>query len=268
MILKEGGNVFKTADEALTQRIGTPQVRPTVDFIEKITGLDFVDDDLLGTTGKKVDADGTFEKNSSGDLDLNTDANKISKEELIAKLSAWLKSKGVDDADIMNVGNKKTDGWIKDAGDQVHFRTPIQGGEGYVQTDFMFTTNPNYQRGSKRGGTAQFSGKDRAILLSSLARGRGYKFSPKFGVVDPNNGDAVVADNWDEIAVILLGKGATEADTHTVESMLAKLKGDPNYEQLIAPWKEAMEKAGKEVPVESLADKQLNRIKEISRRMY
>ena len=268
MILKEGGNVFKTADEALTQRIGTPQVRPTVDFIEKITGLDFVDDDLLGTTGKKVDADGTFEKNSSGDLDLNTDANKISKEELIAKLSAWLKSKGVDDADIMNVGKKKTDGWIKDAGDQVHFRTPIQGGEGYVQTDFMFTTNPNYQRGSKRGGTAQFSGKDRAILLSSLARGRGYKFSPKFGVVDPNNGDAVVADNWDEIAVILLGKGATEADTHTVESMLAKLKGDPNYEQLIAPWKEAMEKAGKEVPVESLADKQLNRIKEISRRMY
>ena len=268
MILKEGGNVFKTADNALTQRIGTPQVRPTVDFIEKITGLDFVDDDLLGTTGKKVDADGTFEKNSSGDLDLNTDANKISKEELIAKLSAWLKSKGVDDADIMNVGNKKTDGWIKDAGDQVHFRTPIQGGEGYVQTDFMFTTNPNYQRGSKRGGTAQFSGKDRAILLSSLARGRGYKFSPKFGVVDPNNGDAVVADNWDEIAVILLGKGATEADTHTVESMLAKLKGDPNYEQLIAPWKEAMEKAGKEVPVESLADKQLNRIKEISRRMY
>ena len=262
MILKEGGNVFKTPEkQPLTQRIGTPQVRPTVDFIEKITGLDFVDDDLLGTTGKKVDADGTFEKNSSGDLDLNTDANKISKEELIAKLSAWLKSKGVDDADIMNVGNKKTDGWIKDAGDQVHFRMPIQGGEGYVQTDFMFTTNPNYQRGSKRGGTAQFSGKDRAILLSSLARGRGYKFSPKFGVVDPNNGDAVVADNWDKIAVILLGKGATEADTRTVESMLAKLKGDPNYNELIAPWKEAMEKAGKSVPTESA---ELTRIKELS----
>ena len=262
MILKEGGNVFKTPEkEPLTQRIGTPQVRPTVDFIEKITGLDFVDDDLLGTTGKKVDADGTFEKNSSGDLDLNTDANKISKEELIAKLSAWLKSKGVDDADIMNVGNKKTDGWIKDAGDQVHFRMPIQGGEGYVQTDFMFTTNPNYQRGSKRGGTAQFSGKDRAILLSSLARGRGYKFSPKFGVVDPNNGDAVVADNWDEIAVILLGKGATEADTHTVESMLAKLKGDPNYDTLVGPFRDAMAKSGRELPTESA---ELTRIKELS----
>jgi len=132
----------------------------------------------------------------------------------------------------------------------------------------MMTTNPDLQRGAKRGGTEQYSGKDRAILLSSIARGRGYKFSPKFGVVDPNNGDAVVADNWNDIAEILLGKGAKEADTHTVETMLAKLKGDPNYDELIAPWKEAMEKEGKGVPAESLADKQLNRIKEISRRMY
>ena len=260
MILKEGGNVFKTDEGPLTQRIATSAVRPTVDAIEKITGLEFIDDDLLGTTGKKTDPDGSFEKNSSGDLDLNTDANKISKQELIAKLSAWLKSKGVPEADIMNQGNKKTDGWIKDAGDQVHFRMPIQGGKGYVQTDFMMTTNPDYQRGSKRGGTAAYSGKDRAILLSSIARGRGYKFSPKFGVVDPNNGNAVVADNWDKIAKILLGPNAKEADTHTVESMLAAIKGDPNYEELIAPWKDAMEKSGKSVS----EDAELQRIKQLS----
>ena len=262
-IINEGGNVFKTPEGPLTQRIPTPDVRPTVNAIEKITGLEFVDDDLLGTTGKKSDPDGTFEKNSSGDLDLNTDLNKINKEELIAKLSAWLKSKGVPDNEIMNVGNKFTSGWIKDAGDQVHFRMPIQGSKGYVQTDFMMTTNPDYQRGSKRGGTAQYSGKDRAILLSSIARGRGYKFSPKFGVVDPNNGDAVVADNWDEIAKILLGPNAKETDTHTVESMIKAIRNDPNFEELIAPWKEAMEKAGKGVPTESLADRQLNRIKEL-----
>ena len=86
-------------------------------------------------------------------------------------------------------------------------------------------------------------------------------------MVDPNNGDNVVADDWDEIAVILLGKGATEAATHTVESMLAMLKGDPNYDELIAPWKETMEKAGKQVPEqaqESLADKHLRRIKQLS----
>jgi hypothetical protein len=276
MILKEGGNIFKTAQGPITQRIATKDVQASIDFIEKITGLTFDEEDWLGTTGKKVDPDGEFEKNSSGDLDLNTDANKVSKEQLIAKLSAWLKSQGIPEEDIMNVGRKKTDGWIKDAGDQIHFRTPIAGSDknGYVQTDFMFTTNPDFQRGAKRGGTAQFGGTDRAILLSSIARGRGLKFSPKFGLVDPQQGDKVVADTWDKIAPVLLGKGAKEADTHTVETMLAKLKGDPNYDELIAPWKEAMEKAGKQVPESSkptgyttLEDKQLARIKELSGNM-
>ncbi len=271
-ILKEGGNVFKTDKGAITQRIATADVQGSIDFIEKITGLTFDEEDWLGTTGKKNDPDGAFEKNSSGDLDLNTDANKVSKEQLIAKLSAWLKSQGVPEEDIMNQGRKKTDGWIHNAGDQIHFRTPIKGSDknGFVQTDFMFTSNPNFQRGAKRGGTAQFGGKDRAILLSAIARGRGLKFSPKFGLVDPEQGDKVIADTWDKIAPVLLGKGAKEADTHTVETMLAKVKGDPNYDELIAPWKEAMEKAGKEVPESSptgyatLEDKQLDRIKELS----
>ena len=270
--LNEGGNVFKTEQGAITQRIATADVQGSIDFIEKITGLTFDEEDWLGTTGKKNDPDGAFEKNSSGDLDLNTDSNKVSKEQLIAKLSAWLKSQGVPEEDIMNQGRKKTDGWIHNAGDQIHFRTPIKGSDknGFVQTDFMFTSNPNFQRGAKRGGTAQFGGKDRAILLSAVARGRGLKFSPKFGLVDPEQGDKVIADTWDKIAPVLLGKGAKEADTHTVETMLAKLKSDPNYEELIAPWKEAMEKAGKEVPESSptgyatLEDKQLDRIKQLS----
>ena len=277
MILKEGGNVFKTDKGALTQRIATADVQGSIDFIEKITGLTFDEEDWLGTTGKKNDPDGAFEKNSSGDLDLNTDANKVSKEQLIAKLSAWLKSQGIDDADIMNQGRKKTDGWIHNAGDQVHFRTPIKGSDknGFVQTDFMFTDNPDFQRGAKRGGTAQFGGTDRAILLSSLARGRGLKFSPKFGVLDPNDGDKVVSNDWNKgIPELLLGKGAKETDTHTVESMLAVLKKDPNYEELIAPWKETMAKAGKEVPESktptgyvTLEDKQLARIRELSGNM-
>ena len=68
----------------------------------------------------------------------------------------------------------------------------------------MFTSNPDFQRGAKRGGTAQFGGKDRAILLSAVARGRGLKFSPKFGLVDPQQGDKVLADTWDKIAPLLL----------------------------------------------------------------
>ena len=248
-IVLEGGNIFKTEQGPITQRIATKDVHPTIIFIEKITGLTFDEEDWLGTTGKKNDPDGAFENNSSGDLDLNTDANKVSKEQLIAKLSAWLKSQGVDEAEIMNTGRTKTDGWIKDAGDQVHFRTPIAGNtETFVQTDFMFTDNPDFQRGAKRGGTVQYSGRERAILLSSIARGRGLKFSPKFGLVDPAQDDTVVASNWNDIAEMLLGAGATEKDTLTVESMIAFLKGKPGYQELVAPFKDALEKAGKSLP--------------------
>ena len=248
-IVLEGGNIFKTEQGPITQRIATKDVHPTIIFIEKITGLTFDEEDWLGTTGKKNDPDGAFENNSSGDLDLNTDANKVSKEQLIAKLSAWLKSQGVEEAEIMNTGRTKTDGWIKDAGDQVHFRAPIAGNtKTFVQTDFMFTDNPDFQRGAKRGGTVQYSGRERAILLSSIARGRGLKFSPKFGLVDPAQDDTVVASNWNDIAEMLLGTGATEKDTLTVESMIAFLKGKPGYEELVAPFKDTLEKAGKSLP--------------------
>ena len=265
MILKEGGNVFKTDEGPLTQRIPTKAVHPTIQFIEKITGLTFDEEDWLGTTGKKNDPDGSFEKNSSGDLDLNTDANKVTKEELISKLTAWLKSQGVPEDQIMNQGRKFTSGWIHNAGDQVHFRAPIQGGEGYVQTDFMFSDNPDFQRGAKRGGTAQFSGKDRAILISSIARARGYKFSPKFGLQNPETNE-LVSNDWDEIAKLLLGPNAKESDTHTVETIIAALKGDPDYDKLTAKARDDFARDGKTLP-ESLADKQLNRIKELTQRI-
>ena len=205
MILKEGGNIFKTDSGPLTQRIATKDVDTTVQFLEIITGYDWMsekgDDSLpvnyLGTTGRKNDPDGTFEKNSSGDLDLNTDLNKVNKEDIIKRLYDWLIKHGVSQEDIMNKGRTKTDGWIKDAGDQVHFRTPINGNSenGYVQTDFMFTDNPEFQIGSKRGGTQEFSGKDRAVLLSGIARAKGFKYSPKFGLQNAESVE-LVANDW------------------------------------------------------------------------
>ena len=276
MILKEGGNVFKSEPDKqmITTRIPTKYVGPTIKFIEKIVGFEIDEQDRLGTTGKKNNPGGSFEENSSGDIDLNIDLNKVSKSDIIAKLSNWCTKQGIAQEDIMNKGRSKQDGWVHNAGDQVHFRTPIKGdaNNGYVQTDFMFTLKPDYQRGAKRGGTDEYGGALRAMLLASLARGRGYKMSPKFGIVDPNNGDQVVADDWSKsIPEILLGKGATEEDTHTVESMIAFLRAnEPNYEELVAQFEFQLEKEGKKLPeakqtgYTTLEDKQLDRIKELS----
>tara|TARA_B110000858_G_scaffold130741_1_gene148636 strand:+ start:1033 stop:1914 length:882 start_codon:yes stop_codon:yes gene_type:complete len=275
MILSEGGNVFKTEPEKelIASRIATPDVDPTIKWLEKVIGFEIDEQDLLGTTGKKEHPSGKFELNSSGDLDINIDQNEVSKQDIINKLTVWCKSQGIVDADIMNKGRSKQDGWIHNAGDQVHFRTPIKGdaNNGFVQTDFMFSLKPNFQRGAKRGGTEEYGGALRAMLLASLARGRGYKMSPKFGLVDPNNQDQVVADTWDKIAVLLLGTGAKEEDTHTVESMIAFLRAnEPNYEELIAQFEFQLEKDGKKLPeakqtgYTTLEDKQLARIKELS----
>lgn len=271
MYLKEGGNVFKTPEgELLAQRIATGDVVSTVDFIEKITGLDFVsekDDDghpakFLGSTGKKVDADGTFEKNSSGDLDLSVDANEITKEQLIAKLKAYLAKQGVPEDAMMNVGKKKTDGYIKDAGDQVHFRTPINGDakNGYVQTDFMFSDNPKFQQGSMRGTPGgQFKGMHRQIIMSSIARAKGMKWSPKFGLVNPDNNE-VITNNWDEIAKQLLGPGATKKDVFDPQRIIDIISKQPDYNDLIAQAREPLEKDGITLPENT----DLRRIKELS----
>jgi hypothetical protein len=90
-VLLEGGNVFKGPDkQPLTQRIRTSEVPATIAWIEKVTGLDFTKEldphdkkpvKWLGTTGRKEDPDGTFELNSSGDLDLSVDANEVDKKE-------------------------------------------------------------------------------------------------------------------------------------------------------------------------------------------
>ena len=78
MILKEGGNVFKSEPDKqmITTRIPTKYVGPTIKFIEKIVGFEIDEQDRLGTTGKKNNPGGSFEENSSGDIDLNIDLNK------------------------------------------------------------------------------------------------------------------------------------------------------------------------------------------------
>ena len=67
MILNEGGNVFKTEPDKtlIAQRIATPDVDPTIKWLEKVVGFEIDEQDLLGTTGKRTHPSGKFLKNSS-----------------------------------------------------------------------------------------------------------------------------------------------------------------------------------------------------------
>ena len=212
--LYEGGNIFKDEQgRPATTRIARDNVVPTVQWLEQLTGLNLVDN-MLGSTGRKE---------TSGDLDLGVDATKISKDVLIQQLLR----KGVDAKDI-----RKT-------GDSVHLKTPILGDatNGYVQTDFMFSDNPQFQSFSYAGtGEGEFKGVHRNILLASIAKAQGMKWSPKFGLVNRETNE-VISNNPQEIANTLVN--GTVQDLASVETILNKIKGRQDYEQLVADAREA-----------------------------
>ena len=257
-LLSEGGNVFKTAEGPITDRIATGDVPDTIQFLEKVTGLDLTAEKAadgkpvkwLGTTGRKEDPDGTFELNSSGDLDLSIDENEISKAELVQRLSNWCQQNGVSVVNIQN-SSKKRDGWIQLTGDSVHFRTPIRGNpdNGFVQADFMFSKNPKFQQGSMIGGQGAYRGEHRHILLASIARARGLKYSPKFGLVDPTSGEPIAGgDDWNTIAKQLLGQTASVTDIRSVDTIIKFIRHLPNYEELIGAARETLGRQGVTLP--------------------
>jgi hypothetical protein len=223
MILAEGGNVFKNQDGSeATQRISRDNVVPTVQWLEQLTGLNLVDN-MLGTTGKKE---------SSGDLDLAVDATKVSKDVLIQQLLA----KGINQADI------------RKSGDSVHLKTPILGdpNNGYVQTDFMFG-NPDWQRWSLRGAGegSPYKGAHRQVLMASIAKAQGMKWSYKNGLVDRETNE-IISQNPTEIAQKLIN--GTPADLESVETIVAKIKPRADYEQLVADAKETFARDNLSLP--------------------
>jgi hypothetical protein len=223
MKITEGGNVFKLADGSeATQRIARADVIPTVKWLEQLTGLNLVDN-MLGSTGYKE---------TSGDLDLAVDASKISKEVLVQQLL----KKGIEPTDI-----KKT-------GDSVHFKTPINGEakNGYVQTDFMFG-DPNFQRFSMTGSPegSPFKGMHRHVLLASIAKAQGMKWSYKNGLMDRTTNE-VISKDPSEIAHKLFNGSA--ADLASVETIVAKIKNLPNYNALVADARETLGKENVELP--------------------
>jgi len=229
--LFEGGNVFKDdAGTILTKRINKADVIPTIKWLETVTGLELTDH-LLGTTGKKE---------TSGDLDIAIDANEVNKEEFIAKLSDYIAKQGSDPKQ-----------WIKKTGVSVHFKTPIKGDEanGYVQSDFMFGER-EWMKWSMTGGRegSQLKGAHRHVILASIAKTKGMKWSFQNGLMNRETNEVITKDP-NEIAKKLLGQTASPKNLQDPEAIIDYIIKLPNYEEMVADARQTLAKDGVELPV-------------------
>lgn len=219
-LLVEGGNVFDG-----TQRIKLADIDKTIDWLEDKSGLS-LKDNMLGTTGKKAD---------SGDLDLGVDKNKIDQNSLISKLT----SNGIDKADI------------KKSGTSVHVKTPIAGDpkNGFVQSDFMFNDDVDFMKFSMQGGAkdSPYKGVHKHLLLASIAKAQGMKWSYLNGLVDRAT-NKTISKNPSEIATKLLGQGAKPEDLVSVEAIINFIKNKPQYEEWVGQARQDLAKDGLELP--------------------
>jgi len=232
MILKEGGNIFKDADgKPTTTRISRDAVDPTLDWVEKVTGLK-LKDNKLGSTGIKA---------SSGDIDVAVDASKIDKEATYQKLVAWAQK---------NHPNDSARQWTAKSGTNVHFKTPINGNpaNGFVQTDLMFG-NPQWMKFALKGsgdGTI-YKGSHRMIMLASLAKAQGMQWSPTKGLVNRETKEVITTDP-EEIARRLIGPSANKQDLDSVENINKAIKTRKDYNELVADFKKNIEAQGLPMP--------------------
>ena len=228
MNLKEGGNVFKDSDgQALTQRINQTDVKPTLAWLEQmLPGLD-VQGNTLGSTGIKP---------TSGDLDVAVDSSQLTKLQLTTRLQQWAQSHGL-----------KPEDYVKQTGAGVHFKTPIAGtpAKGYVQTDFMFLKNIPWSKFvlGPVPANSQYKGRERNILMNSMAKALGYKLNQLAGIADRTTNE-IITDDPDQVAKLLLNKSATRDDLASVESILAALEKDSARDQKLADFREHMKREG------------------------
>ena len=228
MKILEGGNVFKNQHgQALTQRINQTDVKSTLAWLEEmLPGLD-LQNNTLGSTGIK---------DTSGDLDIAVDANRVSKEQLVAQLSQWAASHGF-----------KPEDYVKKSGSAVHFKTPINGNpnQGYVQTDFMFMNDVPWSKFvlGAMPLDSKYKGRERNVLMNSIAKSMGFKLNQNAGIADRATNQLKTKEPY-KVAKMLLNRTATRQDLASVESILQALSTDPRRDTKLADFKQHMEREG------------------------
>jgi hypothetical protein len=226
MNINEGGNIFKDAsNRALTQRINQTDVKSTIAWLEQLTGMD-LQDATLGSTGRKP---------TSGDLDLAVDANEFTKDQMVTQLTQWAQ-----------LNKLKPEEYIRKSGISVHFKTPINGrpDSGYVQTDFMFLKDVPFSKFMLSApADSAYRGQDRNVLMNSIAKSMGYKLNQTAGLQDRAT-NAIISNDPDAIAKILLNRSATADDLYSVESIVAALETDPKKDAKLKDAREHFAREG------------------------
>ena len=245
MTLNEGGNIWPDETTDFDHNI-IPDMMKQVNSVVSKTGAKAlpIGSGATPTPGKR-----------SGDLDMIVDSGTLKdffgvKDDKNARieLEKLFQQSGFDTA--------KT-------GTSVHVKTTV--GDSAQQVDIMVVPD---------GETAQkfhvhdipkgspYKGVHKQIAIADLAKSKGYKWSPYKGLVNRETNE-IVTNNLDEVAKELLGPNANAKDLGSVESIVAAMgsKGEEFLRQLETDPNFTKKKVQ---PAESLADKQLSRIRELS----
>lgn len=214
--LQEGGNIFKTPQgTSATTKIARADIVPTLKLLEPALGIPLVDA-ILGSAGKKA---------QSGDIDISVDPEQITKDELIRRLKQWVKQ----------VHQQMPDDWVKKSGISVHFKMPIRNDPklGYVQIDFMVHQGGDPETEWMKfsmysaGDDSAYSGADRNMLMSSIAKAQGMKYSWQKGLIRRDD-ESLISKHPDQIAVKLLGPQFDHTALLSVETIQSALDDRPD----------------------------------------
>ncbi len=212
MILNEGGNVFPDVEP-----FSKKESEAIFQYAQKVMppGIDLIP---VGSAGHKA---------SSGDMDIMVDAEQMlnataTKDEKSARaaLKNYLIDRGYSSAQT---------------GINVHVKIP--NGDKFAQVDIMLVKNAGqvskFHQHDYSIENTPFKGVHKHILLSSMAKETKTNEHP-YGMMwsgfqglfsrgpDGKKADLITQDA-DEVAVILLGPGATARDLGSVERILEKL---------------------------------------------
>ena len=239
MTLTEGGNIFQGTSDFDHKII--PDMMKQINSVMTKTGVKAlpIGSGATPTPGK-----------ISGDLDMIADAGKL------------IDHFGVKDVKTAKVELEKlfqAAGFeTKKTGQIVHVKTNV-GGTGQ-QVDIMVVDN---------GETAQkfhvhdipkdskYKGVHKQIAIAYLAKEKGFKWSPYKGLVDRETNE-LVSNELDQIAKQIIGPNASAKDLGSLESIMAAMPDDQADKMLTDIKANNPKQFG-----ETLADKQLRRIKEL-----